>query len=108
MAIQFNEIFFIIDQLHKRTVIVCYSQFQLTVSVTYVCRKVYCVIAALATGCPHALDVPYVWGYPMLQLNRDVRNQSGVIDGIGYTSVDIAYSDFWMTLITNFAKTGSV
>ena len=52
------------------------------------------------------LDVPNLWGFPMLQLNPDVRNQSGVVDLIGYTDIDIAYSDYWMTLITNFARTG--
>lgn len=52
------------------------------------------------------LDVPYVWGFPLIQLNPDVRNQSGVVDLMNYTDTDIAYTDFWMTLITNFAREG--
>jgi hypothetical protein len=52
------------------------------------------------------LDVPYFWGFPMLQLNDDVRNQTGIVDVIGYTDVDVAYATYWMTLATNFVKTG--
>jgi len=58
-------------------------------------------------GCPHMLDLPNLWGYPMLELNPDVRNQSCIVDVIGYTDVDVQYSDYWMTLVTNFVKTGN-
>lgn len=52
------------------------------------------------------MELPYFWGYPLLTLNDEVRNQSGIVDYFGYTALDIAYAEYWMTLVTNFVKTG--
>jgi hypothetical protein len=52
-------------------------------------------------------ELPYVWGYPKLLRNEDVRNDSGIyFDIIGWTQEDIEYADFQITLWTNFAKYG--
>ena len=61
----------------------------------------------IATGSVHAADIPYTFGYPLLQFNDDVRNNTGMTFApIDYDDTDVAVSEFMMTLWTNFAKFG--
>lgn len=53
-------------------------------------------------------ELPYVWGYGLLTINPDVRNDSGMFfDIIGWTPEDITYADYVQTLWSNFVKFGS-
>lgn len=56
-------------------------------------------------GAWHSIDVQYTWGYPQLFVNPEALNHSRLVDIANYTETDLAYADFMMTLITNFAKT---
>ena len=57
------------------------------------------------TGVPHAGELPYVFGWPLLQLSPDVRADSLIpIDVVPWNEEDYEYSDFTMDLFTNFAK----
>lgn len=59
-------------------------------------------------GVPHMGDLPYVWGWPLLQLNPDVRENQGILlDIIEWDEEDIEYTDLIQTLWLNFAKTGN-
>ncbi|CAH1772614.1 unnamed protein product, partial [Owenia fusiformis] len=62
-------------------------------------------------GNPHSGDLPYVWGWPMLQDNQAVMDQTGqssLLAGVvGWNEQDKNVSDFVMTLWTNFAKHGN-
>lgn len=60
----------------------------------------------ILVGAFHFSDTQYVFGIPLMDLNPDVHNQSGFFNLIDYTEDDIAFSDFFMTLIANFARTG--
>ena len=65
------------------------------------------LLSLLNLGVFHAMDIPYVFGYPYLPLNPDVRNNSGInIDVINYNDEDREYFDFIGDMWTNFAKFG--
>ena len=52
------------------------------------------------------LDVPYVWGYPFLRHNPDVRDQIQINDIIGWIDEDDDYACYMATLWTNYGKYG--
>ena len=55
------------------------------------------------------MEVPYVFGFPKMVNNPNVRTDTGkVIDEIGWTADDVIFTDYVMTLWTNFAKYGYV
>ena len=59
----------------------------------------------LLTGVPHSGEIPYVFGWPQLQLAPEVRRDSRIpIDVVPWNEVDYEYADFTMDLFTNFAK----
>jgi carboxylesterase type B len=60
-------------------------------------------------GNPHSGELAYVWGYCYLQINAEVRQQSGInLNFItGDVDDDIPYADYMQTLWTNFAKYGN-
>lgn len=58
-------------------------------------------------GVPHIGDLPYVFGYPLIQTSRDVRRDCRVIDVINWNDEDIAHARFFMTMLANFIKTGN-
>ena len=65
------------------------------------------VSMSFPTGVPHDGELPYVWGYPLLKQNKDVRRQSGMLlDIIHWNEEDKDYTNFIQTVWTNFAKTG--
>ncbi len=55
-------------------------------------------------------ELPYVWGYPLLQINPEVREDARFFfDIIDWTlEEDIDYAEFIITAWANFAKTGWV
>ena len=57
-------------------------------------------------GVPHIGDLPYVFGYPLIQNSPDVRRDTKIVDVINWNDVDIAHANFFMTMLTNFIKTG--
>jgi carboxylesterase type B len=58
-------------------------------------------------GVPHMGELPYVWCYGCLLINPEVREDSEMtIDIVGWTTEDILYGEYVMTLWTNFAKFG--
>ena len=60
-------------------------------------------------GSVHTTDVPYTFGYPLLQFNDDVKNNTGLMSAhIDYDDTDVAVTEFMMTMWTNFAKFGYV
>ena len=53
------------------------------------------------------MELPYVFGYPFLTLNPDVRNDTGIFfDIFAWNDEDIEYADYTITLWTNFVKYG--
>ena len=59
----------------------------------------------LFIGVPHSGEIPYFWGWPLLQLAPEVRRDSRIlIDIVPWNEVDHEYAEFTMDLITNFAK----
>ena len=61
----------------------------------------------LFPGVFHAMELPYIFGYPFLKLNPEVRNDTLMFfDVFDWNEEDIEYADFMMTLWTNFAKFG--
>ena len=60
-------------------------------------------------GVPHNGELPYVWGYPRLLRNPDVRDDSRIyIDIVGWVDPnDIDYTHYFQEMWTNFAKTGN-
>ncbi len=63
----------------------------------------------LLTGVPHNGEIPYVFGWPLLQKHFNVRLDSGIIvDLIQWDDRDIEWAEYMMTLWTNFAKYGLV
>ena len=64
------------------------------------------IIIKQKKGAFHFSDTQYVFGLPMMELNPEVRNQSGFYTLHDYSDQDVAFSDFFMTLIANFARTG--
>ena len=69
-------------------------------------RKIY--LAFVFLGNPHTGELAYVWGYCYLQINAEVRQQSGINLNLitGDVDDDIPYADYMQTLWTNFAKYG--
>ncbi len=58
-------------------------------------------------GVPHNGELPYVFGWPLLQNNFEIRLDCGIIlDIIQWDEEDIEWSDYIMTMWTNFAKYG--
>jgi hypothetical protein len=55
-------------------------------------------------GVPHMGEIPYVFGYPLLQRNRDVRRDTNIVDVIDWNQEDIDYANYFMPMIANFAK----
>lgn len=49
-------------------------------------------------------ELPYVFGYPLLQNNPMVRRDTKIIDIIRWNDEDIAYARYFMPMLTNFAK----
>ena len=58
------------------------------------------------TGTVHAAEIDFVWGYPLLPVNPEVRNDSQFTETRTYNDKDVAYTIFIQTLWTNFAKHG--
>jgi hypothetical protein len=59
-------------------------------------------------GDSHTAEIPYVWGIPKLIHNPAVTADSGYASVTPWTQTEIAYSEFIMLLVTNFAKYGLV
>ena len=60
-------------------------------------------------GVPHSGEINFVFGNSKLVNNPAVRVDSGILtDVIEWTPEDALYSDYMITLWTNFAKYGSV
>ena len=58
-------------------------------------------------GCPHATDIPYLFGYPMLQFNDAVKNNTGLwFAPVDWNMEDVEFSNLMITFWVNFAKTG--
>ena len=57
-------------------------------------------------GVPHSGEIPYFWGWPLLQLAPEVRNDSKIYyDIVPWNDVeDVEFAEFTIDLITNFAK----
>ena len=52
-------------------------------------------------------ELPQVWGWPLLQYNDEVRNDSGIInDLIDWTDEDVLHTIYFNKLYANFAHTG--
>ena len=62
----------------------------------------------LLTGVFHAADVPYIFGHPLIGLHPEVEIDSEieVMSLIPWTDDDYEYSEYWIDLLSNFAKTG--
>jgi len=59
-------------------------------------------------GVPHNGELPYVWGYPLMQLNPTVRRESEMfLDLIDWDELDIAFAEYMQDLWANFAKYGN-
>ena len=57
------------------------------------------------TGVPHSAEIPYVYGWVLLKLAPEVRQDSRIlIDIADWNEADFEYADFTMDLFTNFAK----
>ena len=66
-------------------------------------------LVVFVIGVPHMGELPYVWCYGCLLINPEVREDSEMtVDIVGWTTEDILYGEYVMTLWTNFAKFGSV
>ena len=63
---------------------------------------IYCV------GTPHGAEVIPLFGYPFLEDNPEALQHSGwppaFVRSLNFTQNDKDYSDFLLTLWTNFAK----
>ncbi|CAD5111483.1 DgyrCDS792 [Dimorphilus gyrociliatus] len=58
-------------------------------------------------GVPHVGEIPYVFGYPLLEKNPQVRQDMDMFfDFIEWDELDVKYADYVATLWTNFAKYG--
>ena len=56
-------------------------------------------------GVPHSGEIPYVWGWPLLQLSEDVRRDIVMLfDIVPWNDLDYEYAEFTMDLFSNFAK----
>jgi len=59
-------------------------------------------------GVPHQGDLPYVFAWSMMQLDRTIRRDTGILlDVINWDDEDIQWAEYIMTLWTNFAKYGN-
>jgi len=59
-------------------------------------------------GVPHNGELAYVWAYSYLLINPLVRDDSGIhFDILGWTPEDITYSNYVLTLWSNFGKYGN-
>ena len=63
-------------------------------------------IIRIFLGVPHSGEIPYFWGWSLLPLAPDVRNNSKIYyDIVPWNDhEDVEYAEFTMDLITNFAK----
>ena len=62
---------------------------------------------ACLSGSVHATDMAYTFGYPLLQFNDAVKNNTGLTFApIDYDDTDVAVSEMIITMWTNFAKFG--
>ena len=58
-------------------------------------------------GVPHNGELPHVFGWPLLQLNPDIRADAAIaIDIIPWDDEDIEWAYYGNKLWTNFAKYG--
>ena len=65
----------------------------------------FLVLIVFFVGVPHTGEVAYVWGYPLLQYNPAVRNDSQIFtDSTEWTEEDVSYTVYMQTLWTNFVK----
>ena len=56
-------------------------------------------------GVPHSGEIPYVWGWPLLDLSPEVRGDVKMLFNIvPCNDLDYEYAEFTMDLFTNFAK----
>ena len=63
------------------------------------------IIFGLSAGVPHSGELPYFFGWPLLQVSPEVRQNSKILfDIVPWNEVDYEYAEFTMDLITNFAK----
>ena len=61
----------------------------------------------LVSGVPHMGEIPQVFGLPLLKLNEQVRNDTGIhFDIVDWTEEDIRQTIYWQTMYANFAHTG--
>ncbi|CAH1793473.1 unnamed protein product [Owenia fusiformis] len=58
-------------------------------------------------GVPHALDVPYTFGYPHVVTNQAFAKETGIAAIFNWTDADRAASDEMTKLWANFVKTGN-
>ena len=57
------------------------------------------------TGTFHGAEIPYAFGWPLIGLSEEVRQDTRIfVDIIPYNEEDIAYAEFMADLWTNFAK----
>ena len=58
------------------------------------------------SGAYHGGEINYVFGIVFLSMNEAVRNDSGMGFNVTHTQEDLDFSEYIMTLWTNFAKYG--
>ena len=65
------------------------------------------IIYHVFSGTVHSAENDYVWGYALMDLNEEVRNDSHYrVGGRVYNAFDYEYAVFMQELWTNFAKYG--
>ena len=68
-----------------------------------------CLLIPIHQGSPHMFDLPLMWGYPQIaEAPQELQDDTGNLDisFLRYDDKDAEWSDYILTLWTNFAKYG--